>query len=219
VASMPPFERVVGNIIATYAIASEPERAAGLVWYASAHKLAASLAHRYGITVDTACAIFAVISPRVSWDWNVTVATLAISTGHLPGGYIMPANQAKVNRLLAGDPALDTTVDGRRIDGQVRGPKVGQFFLNILTSGRNGSVTIDVHAANLAVGAVLDDRERDALLRRKVDHRNGYEYLTDGYIEAAYRLGISPSDCQAGAWLAWRELLIGRPRGANALVA
>jgi hypothetical protein len=207
---MLPFEQLVQNILSTYGMATDAERNAGLRWYEHAHKLAASLAHRYGYTVETACAVFAVISPRVSWDRNVEVATLALSTGHLPPGFILPDNQVKVNRLLAGDPPALV----------VKGQKVKNFYQNILSSGKNDGATIDVHAAHIALGVILDDKERDLLLKRKVDdQRNGYDYIADAYREAAYRLGLFVSWVQAVAWVVWRELLTGRPRGANALVA
>jgi len=208
--TMITFETAVQNILATYTSATDAERLSGLRWYEAAHKLAASLAHRYGYSVDTVCAVFAVISPRVSWTRNVQVATIAVSTGRLDLGYILPDNTVKVNRLLAGEAPADV----------VRGEKVTNFYANIASSGKNDGVTIDVHAAHIALGMILDDKERDLLLKRKTpDGRKGYMFIADAYREAAWRLGLAVAQVQAVAWVAWRELLEGRPHGADAHAA
>lgn len=190
-------ERRVQNILAMLGMATADEYTAGVRWYEAAHKLAASLAHRYGYSVRTMAGVIAVISPQISWSRNVEVATLGASDGEVTG--CLPRNAEKANRMLAGEDPDDV----------IRGPKVTNFFRNIITSGENDGVTIDRHAHSIAEGREYSVRDREAMLRVN-GRRDGYGEYVEDYREAAYRTGLSAAKLQAIVWVVYRETLEGR---------
>jgi len=202
-------EQKVQNILAWFGNATEEERITGLRWYEAAHKLAASLAHRYEYTVETAAAVIAVTSPQKAWSVNMAIATLALSDGK-----VVFNDQGKVENLAL------TTVNGvkvqRLLDGErpvnvLGGPKVNSFFRNIMSNGEDDGVTVDRHAVNIAEYREVGDRERIALLK-VTKSRDGYGEYSDAYREVAYRLSLSVAKVQATTWIARRNTLEGRSR-------
>lgn len=194
---MNAYETRIQNILAMYGMATDQDRADGMRWYESAHALAASLAHRYGFTVRQMAGVIAVLSPNISWSRNVQLATLAAKDGKASGTF--GKNTDKADRILNGADPADV----------VSGPKVTNFFQNIMTSGENDGVTVDRHAVSIAEAREVGDDERGKLVRVNKS-RNGYGEYVDAYREAAYRAGISPAKLQAITWVAWREMLEGR---------
>jgi hypothetical protein len=173
--------------------ASEEDWAAGLYWYATAHSAAASMADRYGVSVECAAGVIAALSPQVAWDVNLWAAERLFATGTT--SRVLPVSRDRARQVA----------DGADPDAVVRGPKCRAFYSNILNPGASDAVTVDRHAVDAAVGTTTD-RER----KRIVERAGGYETVADAYRAAADRLGILPCQCQAVVWCFWRRTKGGR---------
>lgn len=197
-------ERRVQNILAMYGAATDTEREAGLRWYEAARSLARALAETHWgpgrpRTLKHAAGIIAAVSPNVSWSRNVQIATLAFKDGYASGTFTR--NCEKADRILTGEDPMMV----------LSGPKVTNFYLNILSAGENNSVTIDRHAVHIAEGRIFTDHERTKMLRINGTY-NGYGEFVDAYREAAWRVNLSAAKLQAIVWVAYRNTLEGRVR-------
>ncbi len=203
------------NILRIFRAASAEDIAAGREWYSRAHQAAAELAAMGDGDVVRAAAVIAVLSPATPWHRNVQLArhayTLAaegatydkITSGKAGGGLATMGDAARkaAALVLGGDPA-----------SIVSGPKVTAFWLRIAEAANSdtsaGSVVVDRHAFDIAVGRMTDDRTRGAYLGRV----GGIATVQACYARAASALrrsgeaeDITPSELQAATWVAWRN--------------
>ena len=162
-------------------------------WYSDAYTVAESLAARYGLTVEAAVGVIAVLSPMNSWGNNVNLAARIIAGGGsiTTGG--LSANIAKANRIILGESP----------ESVVSGQKVSNFYRSILTRGAEG-VTVDRHAFDIAVGVRHTDETRPGIGKAV------YALITDHYTRAArilskeYGMELTPGMVQSVTWVAWR---------------
>lgn len=194
------------NVTRAYRAASDEHRHAGRVWYAEANRLARELDPN---NVERAAAVIAVLSPRVSWDFNAYLAAWAYAVHGMPGK-IHPLAHPKVlareARTIKGHAEKAFRIlNGGNADRIVSGPKVRAFWHTIV-SPDSREVVIDRHAIDIACGRVLDERTRNILLSRK----GGYEAAQECYLRAAVILSrelgrtVTPCEVQATTWLHWR---------------
>lgn len=179
------------NITATYRAATAAQRVEGRSWYATARQVAESLDPA---DPRRAAAVLAVLSPRVHWDRNVTMAADVYAGRPVAG---IRANADKARRI----------VDGADPDVVVSGPKVRAFWAAIVDPDNAEAIVVDRHALDVACGDVLDDETRGKLLGRK----GAYSEVAGLYRSAARRLSkelghtLTAVDVQATTWVAWRE--------------
>jgi hypothetical protein len=181
------------NIVDTFERATPHQKAAGLYWYDEARGLAARVAREAGISLQTAAAVIAVLSPSVSWSNQVNYtlpfveAVLAGADARKVKGPFYGTNKEKAARILAGDFTA------------LRGVKVEMFYQNIL--GKHDVATVDRHALRIAVGADLSPDECSAWLQPK--NRKRLEIVA-AYHLAARRLGYAVALVQAVTWVVFR---------------
>lgn len=185
----------------------------GREWYARARAVACELADTLDGDVARAAAVLAVLSPLTPWSRNVELARQA---------YAMARDGATYDDMVTGPDRLRTMgaharkaaalVLGADPAGIVSGPKVTPFFARILDAATGatgpGSVVIDRHAHDVALGRVTDDATRARSLSRK----GGHLRFAMTYVRAAETLrqtgeapGITPSELQAVTWIVWRR--------------
>jgi len=174
------------SILAVYADSTPAQRAAGVAWYAEAHRVAASLAERYGVTIEAAAGVIAAVSPLNSWAANVALAERIIAAGGATRGYLS-VGLRKANAILMGLAPEDV----------LRSQKVAAFYQGIISNGETDAVCVDRHAYSVAVG------ERTVNVPSITPKR--YAALQGAYVTAAAMVGgVSPAQIQAITWLAWR---------------
>lgn len=179
------------NITSAYRAASTDDRVQGRGWYATARAIAESLDPR---DPTRAAAVIAVLSPRLSWRKNVEAAQDAYAGRPLR---VLGRNAEKARLLLAGADPEDV----------VSGPKTRAFWRTITDPTDPRAVVVDRHAVDVAVGRVLGDAARGALLGKT----GGYDSVADAYRRAArilsreYGTALSPAEIQATTWLYWRR--------------
>jgi hypothetical protein len=172
----------------------------GVAWYGIAHRHARELAREFGVGLETASALIAVLSPNNSWQGNLKDARRVLEARRL--GVLdqvrvktYPLNLAKAKRLLNGERPGDV----------LRGPKVLAFYGNILRPGTPGFVTIDFHITNLCRG------KHEPMKDSKVPSRSEREECIEAIWKVAEDRGLLPQQVQAVAWVSWK-----RANGAKA---
>lgn len=182
----------VDRLSAVFSTATPSDIETGAAWYGEAQAIASDLAAQGGISIETAAAVIAHLSPRTSWGRNVASAFGLVLDGYAPR--CIGENVKRARRAMRWADPLAT----------LRGPKTAAFSANIL--GDRTRVTIDVWAARAALGPRILDPE--TVLRRA----GVYGALEHAYTLAGLRHGVDPVTMQATVWVvtrrtaaAWRE--------------
>lgn len=181
------------NVTAVFRSATPEQIEAGIDWYADARRIAGVFADQYGVTVEVAAGVIAALSPLNSWGANVNLAGRFLAAGGLDAGYLK-ANLAKARAILG----------GADIEATLSGLKVTNFYLSIVSEGREG-VCIDRHAYSLAV----NDRSVSNAVPSLSPKR--YAEVADTYVRAAKILSrelgfkIAPAVVQSVTWTVWRQ--------------
>lgn len=163
-----------------FAKVSEDAIYGGLFWYKDANKFAQELSNSNGISVETASAVIAHLSPRVPWSRNKNMARELVETGTTKG---LNAAIKRAVSAIESDSPLDT----------INGPKTRAFAQNI--NGNENAVTIDVWMLRL-IFPEMNNKDRINWLGRK----GNYEKLEQSFNRAAKRVGITPAQMQAILW-------------------
>lgn len=203
-------------ILSLYRSARPEDVREGRAWYRRARDTARELADQLDGDVTRAAAVLAVLSPLTPWSRNVQLARQA---------YAMARDGATYDDMTTGPDRLRTMgaharkaaalVLGADPAGIVSGPKVTPFYARIVDAASGaaesmspGSVVIDRHAHDIAVGRVTDDATR----KRGLERKGGHLRFAMAYVRAAETLqrtgeapGLTPSELQAVTWLAWRR--------------
>jgi hypothetical protein len=187
VLTLPDHNTMVLNILAFYARATASERYNGFRWYPSAYDSAVTYATRYGVSVTTAAAVIAALSPQTEWGHNLRWADETIAA-YVSGNPLprrgLGNNVIRAERALRGD-----TADIMRESGTL---KVRNFYGSII--GERGAVCVDRHAIRIALG--------DSALASPpglTDKR--YNLTAEAYRDAARELGKGARHVQAVTWI------------------
>lgn len=172
----------VENILNTFEEATAQQQAEGMLWYAEAHELAASLSSN----TATAAGVIAALSPMMSWTRNVALAKKAFADLRASGALGLSVKRA--NQILDGADPLDV----------LGGDKVRSFYLNILDP-QGDDVTVDRHAFDVALNLRNSENDRTQIKGKR------YAALADLYRDAAVVAGVLPNQMQAVTWTVWRE--------------
>jgi len=154
----------------------------GAAWYPSALEIAHEIMPD---NVPVGAALIAVHSIQTSWNLNAKYARECARTGVSPHGLGMV--QTKAARILAGED----------IPTALGGPKIREFYRNILDPSDPVPVTVDRHARDIAFGYPVPKNPGISVgLRREI---------ADAYRTVAGIYGMLPNEIQAITWVVWRE--------------
>lgn len=101
----------VDNLLAVYAMADQETKEAGSRWYDDAYRELTRYCSEYPLSMRRVAAIAAVLSPGLSWDFNLK-AVGDLLAGRQPTGY--GDNIEKARRIMAGEDP-DTVVGGAKV--------------------------------------------------------------------------------------------------------
>lgn len=159
--------------------------AEGEAWYPEALRICRNAAKTYKVTPERVAALMAVTSPRARWSKNVDAVHYILEDAnkpefkHRPSYGILSANVRK-GMLVAND---------RYYSRHVTGPKVSNFYLNIL--GYTEPVTVDSIMSKAAgFGSDVSTKIRE-------DVTSAVRTLSDVF-------AVTPRDMQAAVWIAYR---------------
>lgn len=185
---LPSVDRMASNIVKLYRTASSDNQKS-ILWYSEANRFALHLSSKYGVSVDLAAKVIAVLSPLTRWEVNQVNADLALSSFFDTGTvsrqtHIFSANVEKVQTILMGEPVT-------------LGPKVSAFYANIM--GEDDLVTVDSIAASIAVGWAQYPGSYKL-------NKAALQKIADAYVKAAFKVSCKPSELQAVTWVIARKL-------------
>lgn len=172
--------------------ATPDQVAAGIGWYEHALEVCVMIATinapgMIPVAVDAVAGTFAAYSPRCQVSTNIAWCAATIHAART--GQACPEVHTRTMRRQAWAIA-----QGASWQDVLRGPKVRAFAANIL--GDTDQVTVDVWAVRAALGPA-------ACPAGRITARQ-YAAIAEVYQRAARRLGMSPRDTQAAAWMAVR---------------
>lgn len=198
------------NVLAVFRAGTPDDVTDGRGWYARARSACLTIARDYGATLEMVAVVLAIISPSTPWQRNVwlteeafRLASLGLTFDEVWRGLpMMGANARKAAAVVLGAEPWSV----------ISGPKVTPFAQRVIDAATGatgpGSVVIDRHAHDIALGRVTSDRERNQALSRK----GGHHAFAMAYVRAAATLrrtgecpGITPSELQAVTWVVWRR--------------
>jgi len=179
---------VINNILSYWEAATERNREDGAQWYLINQQAIDEMAHGSGVSLDTAAAVVAHLSPRIHWSRNI-IAAHSVLNG-LPVTGIMTRSLAGARAAIAayqmGEDPLKT----------LKGPKIRNFAANLI--GDSDAVTIDIWAGRVALDSTAD-------LELIMARAGVYAALAQCYREAAARVDVTPSTMQATVWIVARN--------------
>ncbi len=170
----------VNRLIEIYQGTPRSIKEEGRCWYPSARSFFSSLARKRGLAESTVLGCVAALSPFVSWKTQLERTDDFLVTRRFPG---FGSNVRSAIRILS----------GANPDSVLKGPKVRQFYLNLL--GDTNGVTLDRHAIS-ACGY----HGTGAHSRRTLDR------LREAYRIAARACKETPRDFQAIVWSQWKRM-------------
>lgn len=157
----------------------------GQAWYPEAWQYCLDVSKDYNITPQRVAAILAVTSPRARWSSNVSATYKIVEDSFKPDHM----RRSSYGILGANVRKGFTVANSRYYSRHVTGPKVGNFYLNII--GHKDPITVDsimAYAAGFGNDITKSVREN----------------IETGVRHIAQVFDISNRDAQAAIWIAYR---------------
>jgi hypothetical protein len=183
-----------------YDLATPHEITVGRAWYPQAYETARIMASEYGICVQTVVGVIAALSPRNKWERNLLdaenlIEAYCVDRDAAAAVKVCTFGKGKAKAIqildLDQDPFTDAIMD------VLSGPKLREFASCIL---KLDDVTVDGHAFCVWNGARTGLKAVPAIgVKLRAEIKSDYR-------KAAAKLGLSPSECQAVTWCAWRRI-------------
>jgi hypothetical protein len=188
-------QSLVASIQYWYLVATEEHLTAaheGNQWYANARRFCQKLSRKYGLELQRAVAVVAVLSPGTWWSANCRDADSVCKLGIRAKVTTYGQNLLKATALLSGARAEDV----------LGGRKVKAFAHCILHGSRSRQVCLDRHAVRIACPWVATAAEA----ARVLSWAGSYDTIAQAYRQVADEHGIAPHQLQATVWIAYRDL-------------
>jgi len=178
----------------TYLESNQFERNAGFHWYNDGHNYLKDMSIHFNIPLKIVCGIIAVTSPSLSWSQN-TILTYNILKFKGKLSHIKtPCYKANLYKAL-------NIYKTKRVFPHLRGPKVVQFYLNLLNPFDDSCITID----RFMISCYYNELNIDHLKR----------FMTPKHIETlkvevkklSIQYDLLPCQFQAIVWLTYHRII------------
>ncbi len=160
-------------------------------WYKQANDWAITLGGVNDLCLSKTCGVIAALSPRKSWDLNLTCARDFIVTGNCGQ---MTMFKDKARQILESNGTDEEILD------ILKGNKISAFYLNIMYPDKAETVTIDRHALSVALGRWTTDEDYSGMTTQQ------YDFFVHCFTLAAMKVNVSPILMQSATWVKWREI-------------
>jgi hypothetical protein len=185
----------MNNFEKVYLQSTEIEKNMGLHWYADQHNYLRDMGGHFDIPLDVVCGITAALSPLISWQLNVNLTYHILRfKGKLPSNIktsCFPLNLKKAIKIYK----------SKKIYPSLRGPKVIQFYLNLLNPFDDNSITIDT----FMIACYYDIKNRDDT--RKYSTEKEIEFLKSEIKKLSEKYNLLPLQFQAIVWLTYHRII------------
>jgi hypothetical protein len=172
----------------------------GLQWYEEAHAHAEEIAETQGIGLEHAAAVLSLLSPGCPWERNIADAygLTAFGTDYVGSVATYRSQAYKALSVLQGGTAPSAAFNPNTA------PKTYAFYRNILDPADPLPVTIDRHAARVALSGLWEPMSL-VESQRILQHRGRYEGIAQAYREVGAQHGLFANQIQAVVWLTFRR--------------
>lgn len=127
----------MSNFEKVYLESTEIEKSMGLHWYADQHNYLKDMSAHFDVPLDVVCGITAALSPMVSWQLNLNMVYHVLKfEGKVPKSIKMPGIYRNVQKAFK-------IYRTKKVFPTLSGPKVTQFYLNLLNPFDDNAITID----------------------------------------------------------------------------
>lgn len=178
--------------------ADRADRHEGEIAYARYHQTMRGLADHYDFPIERVIAAFVSLSPNTDYTGNLR-STASVLSGIRQG--LRPDQITVSGYNHCRDRAYRYAIGAEEFVCRTRGPKVLNFYYNVLSPGDNRYVTVDGHVSAAWRGANLTMRE--AIVRRRE-----YREIADSIKQLAFREFLLPNQYQAILWFARKRTLL-----------
>ena len=181
-----------------FALADRTDLAEGMVAYDRYNVVMRRIAKKYAFPLDRVCAVFCALSPNSDYFGNLrsTVSVLDGLRNGTPDGDIIVSTYGHCKtRALAYARGTEAFVH------KDRGPKILNFYHNILKPHSWKHVTIDGHMVAIWRG---DDK---ATMKESIIRRGEYEIIAQGVKDFAFYHFLIPNQMQAILWFVRKRVL------------
>jgi len=173
------------------------DRSVAISWYQEAHDFAHFLSFTYHISIEQAAGVIAVLSPRITWEQNLSGA-MNLTLAHFEGKeiYEVEVHAFQSNVVKAWNILCNPNVATELLLGK-RAPKVRAFYDNILYPQSSTDVTID----SWMVRAYYNDIHLLGTIKNE-DERRAIKAEVE---RLAIKYGFRALDMQAILWIQIRK--------------
>lgn len=182
----------------TFLMANDQERAMGFHWYLDAHNYLKAMAAKFNKPLSMVCAMVAVTSPLLAWSVNVNLAYNLLKN---KGKFVSRGKAPCFRRNLNKAQAIYKT---KKVFPSLRGPKVEQFYQNLLEPLSDEAITIDSFMIACWIGNGTKPKDRTI---KHYSSENGIEILKNEIRVLAVKYDLLPLQFQAIVWIVFHRLL------------
>lgn len=185
------------NLVKWWARADDTDKAEGMLAYQRYHIVMQHLAGEYGFPLPAVCAAFCALSPNSDYKGNLrsTVSVLAGVRDGVPAELIQVATYRHCMFR-----AYSYVAEGVDFLSTVKGPKIRNFYQNIMDPFDWHSCTIDGH-----MSAMWQDR--NLTMKEAIIRPGEYEEIKEGVSRLAFHQFMLPNQMQAILWFTRKRTL------------
>lgn len=167
----------------------------GLHWYTDQHNYLKDMAQHFDVSLNVVCGITAVLSPMVSWQENVNMTYRVLKfKGKVPKNIKMPGFRRNMNKALG-------IYRTKQVFPHLSGPKVTQFYHNLLNPFCDDAITIDT----FMIACYYDSQDKGMI--KKYTSEKHVEHLKGELREIAIKYMLLPLQLQAIIWLTYHRIV------------
>jgi hypothetical protein len=185
----------MNNFERTYLESTEIEKSMGLHWYTDQHNYLKDMAEHFNIPLRIVCGITAALSPMVPWQQNVNMTYHLLKfKGKVPRSIKMPGFKGNIRK------AIKIYMTGE-VFPTLNGPKVTQFYDNLLNPFDDKAITIDT----FMIACYYESTDKDSI--KKYTSEKHIEFLKWELNAIAEKYSLLPLQMQAIVWLAYHRVV------------
>ncbi len=185
----------MNNFEKVYLQSTEIEKNMGLHWYSDQHNYLKDMSAHFDIPLDIVCGITAVLSPLISWQKNLTLSYHIFKfKGKLPVNLKTSCFSLNLKKAIK-------IYKSKKVFPALHGPKVTQFYLNLLNPFDDNSITIDT----FMIACYYDISNRNDI--RKYSTEKEIEFLKSKIKKLSEKYDLLPLQFQAIVWLTYHRIV------------
>jgi hypothetical protein len=185
----------MNNFEKVYLQSTETEKIIGLQWYSDQHNYLKDMASHFDVPMELVCGITAVLSPSISWQSNVNLTYHVLKfKGKIPSNIKTPCYRINLKKAIK-------IYKKKRVFPTLSGPKVTQFYLNLLNPFDDNNITID----SFMIGCFYDISDRKNV--GKHAGKKSIEFLKSEIKELAVKYDLLPLQFQAIVWISYHRIV------------